>query len=580
MTTTISKRLVITISVALISMLLVGAFGVSQLNRAQRRFENFQQKVTRGVDVLAGCTAAFYQNRILVFRFATQTDANTRAQLLERISTTVDIMNRSLEKYGSENISDDDDRILLEKDRAALGPFLKGQDQFIELSKSNNLQAALALQEEGASLRAVTVALQQALAAHVKHSIQLGEVLRAENASSYSQALWILVLTICVATLVSGGMGLRLQGAIRRSLRGLQHALENARTNLDLTHQAPVDRPDEIGQAAAAFNDLQSRIRGVIESVRQSASAVAVASRQIASGNTDLSARTEEQAASLEQTASSMTQLTQTVAQNADNAGQANMLATNATELADAGNKSVLAMVETIRKITESSDKISEITGVIEGIAFQTNILALNAAVEAARAGEQGRGFAVVASEVRSLAQRSSTAAKEIKDLIEASAMTVHGGAEQAAEVGATMGRVKLAIKQVSDVVGEIAAASEEQKTGIDRISQAVSLMDEVTQQNAALVEQAAAAAQSLEKQAGSLNDSVAQFKIGEPDSTMARPLSPPSEKVALSAKDGRDVRQKVASEMPSVATPVAKSPSQTDVIIAGREASGDWQEF
>jgi methyl-accepting chemotaxis protein len=202
------------------------------------------------------------------------------------------------------------------------------------------------------------------------------------------------------------------------------------------------------------------------------------------------------------------------VKQNADNARQANALASNATDMADSGNDSVQAMVSTIGQISSSSSKISEITGVIEGIAFQTNILALNAAVEAARAGEQGRGFAVVASEVRSLAQRSATAAKEIKELITSSVITIQDGAQQAAEVSATMGQVKLAIKRVSDIVGEIAAASEEQSRGIEQVNQAVGQMDEVTQQNAALVEQAAAAAQSLEEQANKLKDAVSVFEV------------------------------------------------------------------
>jgi methyl-accepting chemotaxis protein len=335
-----------------------------------------------------------------------------------------------------------------------------------------------------------------------------------------------------------------------------------------------------VGQTANAFNELQSRIRDVLRSVRLSADAVAVASREIASGNVDLSARTEEQAASLEETASSMTQLTQTVRQNADNARQANVLAGNATELADSGDASVIAMVDTIRKITESSDKISDITGVIEGIAFQTNILALNAAVEAARAGEQGRGFAVVASEVRSLAQRSSTAAKEIKGLIEVSAATVRGGATQVTEVGATMGKVKQAIKQVSDIVGEIAAASEEQSTGIEQISRAVSQMDEVTQQNAALVEQAAAAAQSLEEQAGALNDSVGQFKLGEggrmPNHTAPSASLGPRKSIAAKAVS----HPPVAREIVSTPRVIAKSNSRQGVTSVDSEPAGEWQTF
>jgi methyl-accepting chemotaxis protein len=268
---------------------------------------------------------------------------------------------------------------------------------------------------------------------------------------------------------------------------------------------------------------MRDQLTAAIRQIHGCTDNITIGSSEIAGGNTDLSARTEEQAASLEQTASSMTELTETVKQNADNARQANALATRTSEMADAGNDAVQGMVQTIGQISGSSNKISEITGVIEGIAFQTNILALNAAVEAARAGEQGRGFAVVASEVRSLAQRSAGAAKEIKELIGSSVAIIQSGAQQAADVGMTMDEVKRAIKQVSDIVGEIAAASEEQSRGIEQVNQAIMQMDAVTQQNASLVEEAAAAAQSLEEQAGGLKNAVAVFKIDNPGHGVSR---------------------------------------------------------
>jgi methyl-accepting chemotaxis protein len=268
---------------------------------------------------------------------------------------------------------------------------------------------------------------------------------------------------------------------------------------------------------------MRDQLTAAIRQIHGCTDNITIGSSEIAGGNTDLSARTEEQAASLEETASSMTELTETVKQNADNARQANALATRTSEMADAGNDAVQGMVQTIGQISGSSNKISEITGVIEGIAFQTNILALNAAVEAARAGEQGRGFAVVASEVRSLAQRSAGAAKEIKELIGSSVAIIQSGAQQAADVGMTMDEVKRAIKQVSDIVGEIAAASEEQSRGIEQVNQAIMQMDAVTQQNASLVEEAAAAAQSLEEQAGGLKNAVAVFKIDNPGHGVSR---------------------------------------------------------
>ena len=343
----------------------------------------------------------------------------------------------------------------------------------------------------------------------------------AEAANAHSRRSYARIRAWLINGFVGGGIACALLvwwqiRLIGRSLTGIQEALHYASNSLDLTKTAASLRNDEIGRTASAFNELIERVGNAIGEVRVAASAVHTAAAEIAVGNGDLSGRTEAQAASLEETAARMTQLTETVRQNADNARQANALAMRATDVADDGHSAVQGMVGTIAEISSSSSKISEITSVIEGIAFQTNILALNAAVEAARAGEQGRGFAVVASEVRSLAQRSATAAKEIKELIGTSVSMIQDGAAQAGQVGAKMGEVKQAIKQVSDIVGEIAAASDEQSRGIEQVNQAVSQMDQVTQQNAALVEESAAAAQSLDEQAVRLRDAMSVFNVAD----------------------------------------------------------------
>ena len=297
----------------------------------------------------------------------------------------------------------------------------------------------------------------------------------------------------------------------------LRQAVDLAKTvaNGDLSSRIEVSRKDETGQLLLALKNMNDSLVKIVGEVRSGTDTIATASGEIAAGNQDLSSRTEEQASSLEETASSMEELTSTVKQNADNARQANQLALSASSVAVKGGSAVSQVVDTMGAINASSRKIVDIIGVIDGIAFQTNILALNAAVEAARAGEQGRGFAVVATEVRNLAQRSAAAAKEIKTLIGDSVNKVEEGSKQVAEAGKTMDEIVGSVKRVTDIMAEIMMASQEQTSGIEQINQAIAQMDQVTQQNAALVEEAAAAAASMQDQAGSLLQVVGVFRLG-----------------------------------------------------------------
>jgi methyl-accepting chemotaxis protein len=312
----------------------------------------------------------------------------------------------------------------------------------------------------------------------------------------------------------------------------------------DLTARVQVSQQDEIGQLMTAFNGISDGLATVVAEVRQGTEQITTASTEIATGNLDLSSRTEEQAGALEETASAMEQLTSTVKQNADNARQANQLAASASEVAQQGGVVVGQVVDTMGSINESSRKIVDIISVIDGIAFQTNILALNAAVEAARAGEQGRGFAVVASEVRSLAQRSASAAKEIKGLIDDSVGKVETGSKLVEQAGATMSEVVASVKRVTDIVGEISSASQEQSDGIEQVNHAINQMEQTTQQNAALVEQAAAAAQSLQEQAHKLTAAVATFKLDDahnlaftaPLNTIQVPVAPAKARISKQA--------------------------------------------
>jgi methyl-accepting chemotaxis protein len=318
---------------------------------------------------------------------------------------------------------------------------------------------------------------------------------------------------LALATVAMVVLGLWLA---KRMTRPMTHAVEVANhfAQGDLSPAIHPSGNDETVQLLDSLQRMQSHVTGMVRDVKENAHSVATASSEIAQGNNDLSARTEQQASVLEQTASSMEQLGATVKQNADSAQQANQLAMNASTVAEQGGAVVAQVVDTMKGINESARKISDIIGVIDGIAFQTNILALNAAVEAARAGEQGRGFAVVASEVRSLAGRSASAAKEIKGLIADSVSRVEVGSAMVDRAGATMSEVVGAIRRVTDIVGEITVASAEQADGVTQVGHAVSQMDQVTQQNAALVEQSAAAADSLRQQADKLVSAVDSFRL------------------------------------------------------------------
>jgi methyl-accepting chemotaxis protein len=413
------------------------------------------------------------------------------------------------------------------------------QAKLVEIANGVDFTTAETLELTGDALAMVYAGESETAFVAVAETLGQMQKLNADNALKateearqvFNVARASLAITLAVCVVLAALLGV---GITRAVTRPAGHAVRAARAIAagDLTAEVPPGGKDEMGQLLTALGEMRDNLAHVVSGVRQNAEGVASASSQIASGNNDLSARTEQQASALEETAASMEELGSTVRQNADNARQANQLAVSASTVAVQGGDVVAEVVETMKGINASSNKIADIISVIDGIAFQTNILALNAAVEAARAGEQGRGFAVVASEVRSLAGRSAEAAKEIKLLITASVERVEQGTVLVDKAGATMTEVVASIRRVTDIMGEISAASSEQSAGVGQVGEAVTQMDQATQQNAALVEEMAAAASALNAQAGELVNAVAVFKLD--NSTSARgPAAAPGQYMA-----------------------------------------------
>jgi len=403
----------------------------------------------------------------------------------------------------------------------------------------------------------------------VKAMDGLAEEIRIEGTASSNRVINIMMVTFILILL---GVILVSYVLFRSVTRPLGEAVKVAKAMAagDLTQEIEVASGVETGQLLQALKDTNESLKQIVHEVRDGTLSVSSASKEISSGNAELSHRTEEQASSLEETASAMEELTSTVKQNADNAIQATQLAVGATDVAVKGGEVVGQVVATMSSINESSKKIADIIGVIDSIAFQTNILALNAAVEAARAGEQGRGFAVVATEVRTLAQRSASAAKEIRELIVDSVDKVGTGTRLVDDAGKTMDEIVSAVRRVTDVMTEISAASQEQSSGINQINQAVTLMDKVTQQNAALVEEAAAAAESMDERAQSLAQVVAGFKLSQYAEQSLANVNNPVATITQMARRNASTMGAAAGEKKAAVRKIANA----------RQGNDTWQEF
>lgn len=534
---TITQRLLLTfslLSAALVTMVIVA---VVVSGGFQSRFQYVQENTVPSLVDLGSMVDSSNSLIIWLYRHQSATEPLIQANIEKEINRTISNIKSLNQYYLNNDVSNDEDRGMTDAASDTIKRIESTLPAFLAGSRAQNDAVALGALQGNEGIGEAARQLIAGYQAQRKLNVDIGKALRKENDKTYQTTVWSLIGGSSLAVIILAFFALRTISGIRRQLNGMRETMESASKNLDLTLRVDASSQDEIGLTARAFNHLIENVSDSLSKVEASAQSVSSASAQISAGNEDLSSRTEEQAASLEQTAASMSELSETVRQTAENTRLASQLAKSAHDISEDSAGRVRTLLATMGDIRGSSAKITDIIALIEGIAFQTNILALNAAVEAARAGEQGRGFAVVAGEVRNLAQRSSSSAREIKELIESSMGFVQAGSAQAEGVGENISKMNDAVRQVTDLVDEISVAATEQSQGIGQVHQAVDQMDDVTQQNAALVEEASAASRSLMEQAAALNHLVCTFTLASvsvPASTAKKSGSRPAPMAAV----------------------------------------------
>jgi len=506
----------------------------------------------------------------------------TLAQFFAQITAESSKKSGELQKQLEPMMSTDEEKALFAKLSEARKAYLSTRDAVFAAKKAGDADGAQKVFES--QFQPAAARLQESMRALVQMQRDLMDAAEERSAHANSTARAALIAFGLGALAVGAALSLWLTRSITRPLRRAAEAAM-AIARFDLTHDIRPETQDEVGRLLTALHDMQSSLQKLIGEVRGAADSIGTASSEIATGNLDLSHRTEQTASNLQNAASAMAELTGTVKQTADAAMTANQLASSAASVAQRGGEVVSQVVSTMDQISQSSRKINEIIGTIDGIAFQTNILALNAAVEAARAGEQGRGFAVVAGEVRLLAQRSAEAAKEIKSLISASVERVDSGTEQVQAAGATMTEIVASVQRVTDIIGEISAAAREQSEGIGSVNVSVVQLDQMTQQNAALVEESAAAADSLREQSGRMAEAIGVFKLSGSLPARAapaarRPPATPAPRAPVAARPAKAVVAK-APPRPAVKTPAASAPARPAAApTPPATGDGNWETF
>ena len=562
----ISTRLIILISLLSLLLIAIGATGLVNISKSNDALKSVFEDRTVPMGQIAHINQLTLRNRLLIAGALLDPTLEEISKDVAGIEANIADIDKVWSAFMATTLTLEEAKIAnkFAEDRAKF--VQEGLRPSVAALRANNLEEARRIVFE--KNRPLYVPVSAGIEALMKLQLDVARLEYDAAVARYATVRWWSMGSIVAGVLFAFMFGMALVRGISRSLSEALDAA-HAVAQGDLNHTIQVDGKDEVAHLLIALSDMQASLASVVTTVRQGSESVATASAQIASGNHDLSARTESQASALEETAASMEELSVTVKQNADNARHANQLAQSASTVAIKGGEVVAQVVETMKHINDSSKRIFDIISVIDGIAFQTNILALNAAVEAARAGEQGRGFAVVASEVRSLAGRSAEAAKEIKSLIGASVERVEQGSTLVVQAGATMTEVVSSIRRVTDIMGEISAASNEQSMGVSQVGEAVMQMDQVTQQNAALVEEMAAAASSLKSQAQELVGTMARFKLPQGQSHTAWFTPAPRKMGSTSAQT---IKTNDKRSLPAVTSPKARP------AAAATAGGHDWE--
>ena len=578
----IATRLVILISVLSVMLVSIGGVGLYGISQSNDALKTVYEDRTAPMGQVADIQRLLLRNRLAIANALLDPTPEVIKQYTAEVDSNITAIGKVWDAYMATSLTPDEARIAKQFDEDRSKFVQEGLRPAVTALRANDTVQAHQLVAE--KIRPLYTPVATGIEALMKLQLDVAKQEFDAATVRYSSIRLLSISSILTGVLLAVLFGAAL---IRGTSRALTQAVDiaNGIAQGELNQTITPDGRDEVAQVLVALAQMQGNLAKVVSDVRSGSEGVATASAQIASGNHDLSSRTEQQASALEQTAASMEQLSATVKQNAENAQQANQMAHAASSTALQGGEVVAEVVETMKHINDSSKRISDIIGVIDGIAFQTNILALNAAVEAARAGEQGRGFAVVASEVRSLAGRSAEAAKEIKTLIGDSVERVAQGTALVDQAGVTMGNVVSSIRRVTDLMGEISSASREQSQGVSQVGEAVTQMDQVTQQNAALVEEMAAAASSLKAQAQELVGTVAVFKLGGQDRPQpkARPdVTHRAVAVRAAQPKPKTFKHTERRSLPAQSKPAARPAhlrlaSQT-AVAAGKE--GDWESF